>query len=75
MPRRRRQGGGDPYWLNLKFAGTCKKCGAKLAKGARAFYFPNGKYVVGSDCCGAAEKAAGDFNASAFDDAMMSGSW
>lgn len=45
---------GDPYWINLRYAGTCASCGARLPKGARAFYYPKGKKLFGDQdaCCG-----------------------
>lgn len=72
---RRRRIGGDPYWLTVKFDGKCKECGAKVSRGARAFYYPNGRHLLGKDCCGAADKASADFQSAAFDESMMTGQW
>ena len=67
-----RRYGGDPYWLTARFSGTCAKCGKLIAKGARIFYYPNGRksYCDGPDC---GQRASDDFHAAASDEAMMCG--
>ena len=44
---------GDPRWVTLRHAGKCSKCGASLAKGSEAFYYPKGKHAYGATCCNA----------------------
>lgn len=41
-----------PYWIRAKWAGKCKRCGQVIAKGARAYYHPDGKalYCDGDKC-------------------------
>lgn len=75
MRRRRRGGGGDPRWITVRFRGECGKCGAPVPKGARAFYFPSSRRMHGSECCGAADTSAGEFEAARFDEAQMTGVW
>lgn len=63
----------DPYWLTVKYSCQCSRCHAPLARGARAFYYPNGKSMLcAAAACG--EKAAAEFHAAAADEAFTSGS-
>jgi hypothetical protein len=65
---------GDPYWLKARFPGECAKCKARFAKGGRIFYYPrDGRTLCEKDECGGA--ASRDFDAHAFDDAVMGGGW
>lgn len=60
----------DPYWTNARFAGKCAKTGAPFERGARIFYYPNGRQAfIGA----AAEAASADFQACAQDEAFMNG--
>jgi hypothetical protein len=46
---RRRNGArstGGSRWMNLRYAGTCKVCGASIAVGASAFYDAGAKTVT-----------------------------
>ena len=67
---RRRSTGQDPHWTALRYPGTCNACKKVLPRGARAFYYPNTRTILGDDCCGAGSEAARDFCAHAFDDAQ-----
>lgn len=59
----------DPYWLTVRFAGTCHTCGRPIKRGERAFYYPNGKHLFcEAPACGQA--AAADFHACAEDEAF-----
>lgn len=60
---------GDPRWLQARYPGECDKCGEPFKKGARIFWYPNGRKAYSGRC---AEAAAADFNAIAADDVMMS---
>jgi hypothetical protein len=60
----------DPRWITAKF-GHCAKCSKPLA-GKPAVYFPNGK-VCFCEECGKPEMAT--FEAAAFDEAVMTGTW
>jgi hypothetical protein len=62
----------DPYWLNARFESQCK-CGCKVKRGDRIFYYPNGKTALCAKC---GEAAAAEFQGAAMDEAMMTGqSW
>jgi hypothetical protein len=50
---------GDPYWLNARFDSQCKKCGKKIKKGDRIFYYPKTKSPYCEKPCG--ELAEKDF--------------
>ena len=41
---------GDPYWIEVRYAGKCSRCGNPLPRGARAFYFPKGKEIYCQTC-------------------------
>jgi hypothetical protein len=41
---------GDPYWLATRYPGACHGCGATIAKGSRAFYWPKGKRLECTLC-------------------------
>ena len=45
-------------WMTLKFPGTCKGCGARLATGARGNYGGKGAGVVACDACSGTAKPA-----------------
>lgn len=63
--------GGDPFWLTAKFESVCA-CGKRIPRGARGFYYPNGrKLLCAAPECG--EKAAREFASAAQDEAFMSG--
>jgi hypothetical protein len=64
----------DPYWITAKYPGHCAVCGADVARGDRAFYYPSSKGLLGSHC-GCGDKAAADFTAAAMDEAMYSGGY
>lgn len=53
---------GDPYWLTLKYPGHCDKCHKPLARGERAYYYPNGRKMFG-ESCGHGQEAEQDFHA------------
>ena len=55
----------DPRWLDAKFAGTCAKCGQPFGRGARIFYYPNGRRAFYDEC---AHNAAADFEAARADE-------
>lgn len=57
---------GDPYWLNLRFPGKCRKCGADLCKGSLAFRYKDGSLYGKS--CGHGDAAEADFLAAAEDE-------
>ena len=71
-----RKTGGDPYWIEARFAGKCHgdkgACQQMITRGDRVFYYPNGRHVFAVPCGHAGENAA-DFESHRFDDAMMSG--
>lgn len=60
----------DPYWLTARYAGACKGCGAPIAKGSRAFYWPKGKRIECVDCGTTSDRR---FHAEIQDEAMYSG--
>jgi hypothetical protein len=69
MPRRYR---GDPRWITVKYAGTCRRCGEPIPKGADAFYYPKGRALYcDSDTCGRAESRS--FEAAAADEDFAAG--
>lgn len=53
--------GGDPYWMNAKYAGTDAK-GLPFKKGERVFYYPKTKTIYAG---GNAEAASHDFQSMA----------
>ena len=65
---------GDPHWITVRYAGTCRRCGRALRKGDRAFYYPRGKdmYCEPTGCGGVAES---DFRSAAFDESVTTGVW
>lgn len=68
MPRYK----GDPRWITVKYAAQCAKCETKIARGARAYYMPNGRRMLcAADACGG--DASREFNAAAFDEDF--GNW
>lgn len=62
---------GDPYWLNARYAGACKGCGAPIGRGDRVFYWPKGKRV---ECRLCGELAERRFLAEVQDE-ITSGGW
>lgn len=63
---------GDPYWLTLRYPGTCAACGKKLKKGDRAFRFKSGKLFGDEEaCCGAGTMESERFNEIAAAEAWM----
>jgi hypothetical protein len=63
---------GDPYWITARRADSCTGCKARVRAGDRVFYYPNTRAIYcEAEACGAA--ASRDFDARAFDDAMVSG--
>jgi hypothetical protein len=64
----------DPRWIEARFKSECKRCKATIKKGEKLFYYPLDKscYCSKEDCGG---KESASFEAAAFDESMMSGSW
>lgn len=60
---------GDPYWLTVKYPGSCRRCGKQIRKGERAFRYKDGSLYCDSDACGRAESRS--FEAAAFDEDMF----
>jgi hypothetical protein len=53
---------GDPYWLTAKWPGVCRRCGTRIKRGDKAYYYPSDKSLFcGADSCG--EKASREFAA------------
>ena len=46
----------DPYWMTTRYAGECAGCDKKIPKGARAYYYPNGRRIF-CEGCGNAKSA------------------
>lgn len=63
----------DPYWLTARFTSKCHGCDQEIRKGARAFYYPNGRKIYG-DKCGCAASRAADFEAARQDEDHYNGS-
>ena len=63
----------DPRWITTRYAGPCSKCGATIPKGSQAFYYPNGRKIYGSSCCGWAQFNDADFAAARFDEFTSTG--
>lgn len=59
----------DPRWIVARFGGTCRKCGATVRPGERAYYYPSSRAIYTGPC---AEAAARDFESMAHDEEMMS---
>lgn len=68
----KRYSGRDPYWLIVRYAGSCKTCGQAIPKGTRAFYYPNNHALL---CPEHSEAAATDFRACAFYEAVYNGGY
>ncbi len=64
---------GDPYWLTLKYQGTCSRCGDAIPRGADAFRFKSGALYCTKEECGGKESRA--FESAAFDESMYTGNW
>jgi hypothetical protein len=56
----------DPYWITARYAGTDRN-GQPFKRGDRVFYYPATRAILAGD---AAEQAARDFAAAAFDEAL-----
>lgn len=54
--RRRIANGGDPYWLDARFASRCA-CGKAIKTGERVFYYPRERKVVCESCGHTGENA------------------
>ena len=52
-----RRGGSGSRWMDLRYAGTCKVCGAQLPAGSRAYWDAGARAVTCSalSCCEADE--------------------
>lgn len=62
----------DPYWLSARYPGTCARCGAPIARGARSFYYPSNRSLYcAANGCGA--DASADFESMAMDEWMAGG--
>lgn len=74
----RRGTGGDPRWITAKFAGECQgragECKAPIKRGESAFYYPNGRKLLGRSC-GCGETASAEFDAARQDEAFATGQW
>jgi len=64
---------GDPYWLYLKWPGTCRRCGQTIPKERKAFRFKDGSLYCEADPCGPTESRR--FEAAAFDEAQYTRDW
>lgn len=64
---------GDPFVLKTKFASKCHGCGAPIAKGEDAFYYPKGKYIYGMVACKCGQKNKADFESHAVDEDVYNG--
>lgn len=62
---------GDPYWTRAMGGQRCK-CGAVLQAGEEVFKYPRTRTLCGKRC-GCGDRAAADFAACAFDEAVYSG--
>ena len=60
----------DPYWITARYPGFCSETGDEFAKGDRVFYYPATKATLAGE---AAERAAAEFEASVFDEAVYAG--
>jgi hypothetical protein len=40
----------DPRRITTRFNSNCSKCNGKITKGETAFYWPNGKKVMCTEC-------------------------
>ena len=61
---------GDPYWITLKHAGKCRRCGEVLPVGSRAFRYKDGS-LYGEEC-GHGDECHRNFAAAAEDEAFLS---
>ena len=63
---------GDPKWITARRGDTCTGCKRNIRAGEEVFYYPNSRSVYcNADQCGGA--ASRDFDACAFDEAMVAG--
>jgi hypothetical protein len=74
MARYRRSYSGDPHWITARYPGVCaaRDCTQAIARGDRAFYYPNGRALYAAPC-GHADTNSRDFEACAFDEDMIGG--
>ena len=64
----------DPRWVTARFDSECTGCRKTIRRGQPAFYYPRTRDVLcDRDDCGG--QASRDFEAAAFDEAQMTGSW
>lgn len=63
----------DPRWINVRYAASCCRCGRRINKGDRAFYFPNGRdlFCDGPDC---GQNESNQFDCHTADEAIYNGS-
>lgn len=61
----------DPHTITARYAGKCSKCGAPIQKGEEAYYYPNGKRLLGMKACACGHDARRDFESAAADEAFM----
>lgn len=40
----------SPYWITVRYAGSCSTCQADVAPGAKALYFPKEKALECQQC-------------------------
>lgn len=60
----------DPFWLETKYeGGSCARCGAKIRKGERVFYYPSTKSIY---CPTHSAEASREFSAAKFDEEFYS---
>lgn len=60
----------DPHWITARWDGQCAKCGGKVVKNQRAFYYPATRSLYCQTC---GQQGARDFEAAAFDEAVYAG--
>jgi hypothetical protein len=58
----------DPRWITAKFPSDCSQCSGPIRKGARIFWYPNGKKALCEKC---GTPAAAQFEAEAHDEAFL----
>jgi len=74
MSRRYSNQARDPYWTTALYPCMCVRCGADIRRGARVFYYPNGKKCYcDTPRCGQA--AAAEFSAMVADERSYGGGY